>query len=219
MAIKFPDQEAKYVDAVLATRERNYYDDSDFYAVVWDEKSQAVINVEYATTRVGGGGSAWVDATPEVIEKAKAYFAPHIAKGAITESQLRYEKQVKEFKEFHTGTPVRVKRQIKSRKQGVIPEGFTGILVWQGSGYGYNSPPQYGVKNVETGQCFFVSGKDLEYAGPEPTGDEVMLPLTMENDYERILKDVTEQFKHVTGHTLGRYNAVIHKPSGIHAVM
>jgi ribosomal protein L19 len=209
MSIVFVNNEDRvvtYEGAVLATRERNYYDDSDFYAVVWDEEKQVVKNVEYATTRFGGGGDARVDATPEVLEKAKAYFAPHIAKGAINADQIRYETQVRVFKKFHTGTQVKVTRTIKSRKQGVIPEGFTGVLVWQGAGYAYHDPPQYGVKNTETGQCVFVSGKDLVYAGPEPTDDDVRLPLTM-NDYDRILADVKEQLKNARGYTLGQYQA------------
>ena len=201
-----------YDGAVLATRERNYYNDSDFYAIVWDEEKQVVKSVEYATTRFGGGGDAGVDATPEVIEKAKAYFAPLIAKNTIDADQAGYEKRVKEFKTFHTGTQVKVTRTIKSRKQGVIPEGFTGVLVWQGAGYAYHDPPQYGVKNTETGQCVFVSGKDLVYAGPEPTEENVRLPLTM-NDYERILADVKEKLKTAKGYTLGQYHASM-RPSG-----
>lgn len=64
MAITYPGGERLYEGAVLATRERNYLDDSDFYAVVWD--GSAVTDHEYATTRFGGGGHAEVDATDEV---------------------------------------------------------------------------------------------------------------------------------------------------------
>src|SRR5689334_2353735 len=56
----------EYVGAVLDTRELNGYDDSDFYAIVWDAAENAPKRVVYATTR------AWtydchakVDATPE----------------------------------------------------------------------------------------------------------------------------------------------------------
>jgi hypothetical protein len=201
-------RDEKYIGAVLATRERNYYDDSDFYAVVWDEEDQCVKQVEYATTRFGGGGVACVDATPEVIEKAKKFYAPILAKGLIRDSQNDYEKRVKEFKEFHTGTVVRVKRTIKSRKQGLIPEGYTGVLVWQGAGYAYHDPPRYGVKNVETGQCVFVSGRDLEYAGPEPTPEDIPLPLT-DADYDRIFEKVTEAYKNVSTYYLGRTYAAL----------
>lgn len=63
----------EYAGAVLTTREENYYDDSDFYAVVWDEASQQVKRVDYGSTRYAGGGYAHEDATPEVIAKAEAW--------------------------------------------------------------------------------------------------------------------------------------------------
>jgi hypothetical protein len=64
----------QYQGCVLDTYERNGYDDSDFYATVWDEQSQSVKTIEYATTRgwtYCNGAS--VDATSEVIEKALQY--------------------------------------------------------------------------------------------------------------------------------------------------
>jgi hypothetical protein len=62
------------VGCVLNTRERNGYDDSDFYATYWDEYDQSVKTIEYATTRGWTYcNHADVDATPEVIEKAIQY--------------------------------------------------------------------------------------------------------------------------------------------------
>lgn len=55
-----------YVGCVLGTREMNGYDDSDFYAIVWDAALGAMREVQYASTRFAGGGSAGVDATPAV---------------------------------------------------------------------------------------------------------------------------------------------------------
>ena len=63
---------------VLDEGEENYRDDSDFYAVVWDEESQCVRRTQYATTRFGGGGSCRIDATDEVREKAAAYLRNHL---------------------------------------------------------------------------------------------------------------------------------------------
>lgn len=59
-----------YTGAVLETREYNGHDDSDFYALVWDEAAQKVERVDYATTRFHCTGSASEDATPEVRAKA-----------------------------------------------------------------------------------------------------------------------------------------------------
>jgi hypothetical protein len=61
-----PTSEPRFVGAVLATREINMHDDSDFVAVVWNEDMQRVQRVCYATTRCANWGSATIDATPEV---------------------------------------------------------------------------------------------------------------------------------------------------------
>ena len=61
-----------YQGCVLDTREYNGYNDSDFYAIVWDEEKQKLDRIEYATTRgwtyLNGAG---IDATEEVREKAR----------------------------------------------------------------------------------------------------------------------------------------------------
>ena len=79
MAIRFQDGTTIYPGAVLALRERNYWDDSDFYAVVWD--GHEVTEVEYATTRFAGGGSAQVDATDDVRAAAGDWLVAWADKG------------------------------------------------------------------------------------------------------------------------------------------
>lgn len=59
-----------YEGCVLDDRERNFYDDSDFYAVVWDEDERSIKQYQYNTTRFAGGGSCRIDATDEVRRKA-----------------------------------------------------------------------------------------------------------------------------------------------------
>ena len=72
-------EKVTYEGCVFETRERNFYDDSDFYAVVWDEASQDVIEVEYATTRGWTyDNHADVDATPEVCKKAHDALMPKV---------------------------------------------------------------------------------------------------------------------------------------------
>jgi hypothetical protein len=66
--------EESWTGCVLALGEHNYYDDSDFYALVWDEEKGNVHEVQYATTRGWTyHNTAKVDATPEVIEKATVW--------------------------------------------------------------------------------------------------------------------------------------------------
>lgn len=60
---------------VLGIREANYYDDSDFYAIVWDEKVQEVREIQYATTRAWTyPNTASVDATECVRREAELYY-------------------------------------------------------------------------------------------------------------------------------------------------
>jgi hypothetical protein len=61
---------------VLETRELNRYDDSDFYAIVWDgEKFRRVV---YASTSWAGELYELVPATPEEREQALAEYARRI---------------------------------------------------------------------------------------------------------------------------------------------
>lgn len=63
-----------YQGCVLDTYERNGRDDSDFYAIVWDEPNQTILHIEYASTRGWTyPNGATVDATPEVQAKAQEY--------------------------------------------------------------------------------------------------------------------------------------------------
>jgi len=63
----------QYRGLVLADRERNFYHDSDFYAVVWDEEKGDTFQVEYATTRFSTyDNRCSVDATDEVRAKYQA---------------------------------------------------------------------------------------------------------------------------------------------------
>lgn len=66
----------EYHGLVIREYEKNYYDDSDFVAVVWDVVNQAPKHITFATTR------GWsypcgcvVDATPEVLALYEAYCA------------------------------------------------------------------------------------------------------------------------------------------------
>lgn len=65
---------AEYEGCVLRTYEKNGYEDSDWYAVCWDHSKKAVVDVKYDTTRAGGGGSAVIDATDDVIRLAYRYY-------------------------------------------------------------------------------------------------------------------------------------------------
>ena len=105
-----------YTERVLEVYEDNGYNDSDFYAVVWDDEQNCLIHKQYATTRFYSEGyGAKVDATPEIIEKANSEKAKYFLKYAI-ENDLENAKSVK------IGKKVEVTRGRKNR--GTIGEVF-----------------------------------------------------------------------------------------------
>lgn len=66
--------ETTWVGCVVSLGEHNHYDDSDFFAMVWDDSAGMLREVEYATTRGWSyPNGASVDATPEVLSKVEAW--------------------------------------------------------------------------------------------------------------------------------------------------
>lgn len=106
--------EESYVGKVLDLGEHNWHDDSDFYAVVWDDEKNEPKHVDYATTRGWTyNNGANVDADSSVRAKYNAYLAKR---------QAEYEalKAEEAAAEAHSGAKVVV---AKGRK---FPKGKTG---------------------------------------------------------------------------------------------
>jgi hypothetical protein len=82
--------------AVLDTYEANGYDDSDWYAIVWDAEKETVHTVMYDTTRAAAMGRADVDATPDAIEKAYDFAF-----------RVKFESEIKDFKIVAPGKHVK----------------------------------------------------------------------------------------------------------------
>lgn len=123
MSVVFETKSGKnvlYEGAVLYKGERNYHDDSDYYALVWDESEGVGKIVEYDTTRYAGGGTAKVDATDEVREKYATYMFPKI-KESVINSLVADATEVSKYKEVEV---------IRGRK---LPIGTVGIVFWRGS--------------------------------------------------------------------------------------
>ena len=107
---------------VLSVGERNGYDDSDFYAVVWDEAAGKPVDVTYASTRYWSRDtSAFIDATPEVRAKADAWYAEAARVAAVAAAE-------REAKRVCRGRLVQV---VKGRK---VPVGLVGEVIWMGDG-------------------------------------------------------------------------------------
>lgn len=106
-----------YEGCVLRTGEHNWYDDSDFYALVWDEPTRTVKKIEYATTRGWTyHNSAKVDATPENRAKAEAYEAGRLA--ALYAEERQAEK-LAALKELETGVEVK-SLTTRGKNKGVV---------------------------------------------------------------------------------------------------
>ena len=112
------DYDITWAGLVVALTEHNFYDDSDFAAVVWDDGTWR--EVTYATTRGWTyRNSATVDAPAELIA---AYAGFRAAQRAAYTASLA----AAEAARVDTGKTVEV---VKGRK---VPVGTTGEVFWTG---------------------------------------------------------------------------------------
>lgn len=126
MAIRsyiYGDTGVQYIGCVLDTYEHNGRDDSDFYAVCWDEELGKVVTVEYDTTRCPAGGTAQIDATESVIAKVYRFY-----KRSVTKSFDERDNETL-AKIIHKGDEVQV---IRGRK---VAKGTIGKVFWIGTCY------------------------------------------------------------------------------------
>lgn len=149
-----------YRGCVLGTGEHNMRDDSDFYAVVWNEETQSIIHVEYATTRGWSyPNGAVVDATDEVKAKANAYLK--------VQAKAAWDRKNQE----EAATPAKGKRLrvVKGRK---IKIGVEGECFWYGKGRKYSmsrwakDPMRVGFKTDE-GETLWTDASNVEVINPE----------------------------------------------------
>lgn len=109
-----------HVGLVLELKERNGYDDSDFYAVVWNPEKGEPETVEYATTRGWTyPNEATIDATPEVVAAYHEYRERKRVEYAVKQAR-------REAKVPRKGRLVRVARGRK------VPIGTVGTVAWIG---------------------------------------------------------------------------------------
>jgi len=110
--------EEMFKGKVLATRERNYHDDSDFIAIYWDEGKKAIKEFEYATTRFWSyNNEAMRDATEEVQAEAQKYLEDVYFEMLVKENDEQAERVAE-------GKQVVV---VKGRK---VKKGTIGVFFW-----------------------------------------------------------------------------------------
>ena len=121
-----------HVGLVLATGEVNGYDDSDFYAVVWNAEKGAPERITYASTRgwTYPNGAA-EDATPEVLAAYEAYCKKVRAEAEALRVKERVEREAaaaeRAAKAPRKGGVVRV---VRGRK---VKKGTEGRCFWVGT--------------------------------------------------------------------------------------
>lgn len=110
-----------YAGCVLDWYEHNGHDDSDWYAICWNEEKQTIDEVLFDTTRCGGCGHAEIDATPEVLRKVYRYWK------RIGRTMFDNSTNPRQAKKPHIGDTVRI---IAGRK---IKKGTECKVFWAGS--------------------------------------------------------------------------------------
>ena len=140
----------QFAGCVLNTWERNGSWDSDFYATVWDEEQGRVRDVEYDTTRCGGGGSAEIDATDDVLNKAYQYY--------YDDAHDMIERlAVVNAKKYDKGDDVRV---VRGRK---VKVGTVGKCFWKGTCYNRYARCNEDRMGIEVdGARFFIAAENVE---------------------------------------------------------
>ena len=110
--------ETTHIGLVLSLGEHNFYDDSDFYATVWNPEAKKPEEIDYGTTRAWTyPNHAKVDATPEVVAAYEEY-RQNEAKKLMVAREERLAKQIVK------GKKVRV---IRGRKVAI---GTEGVVFW-----------------------------------------------------------------------------------------
>lgn len=148
--------EPEYVGCVLSTYERNGMNDSDWYAICWDKEKQKVVEVEYDTTRAGGGGRAEIDATEEVLREVYRWYKQ------IGRDLFDLRTNPAEAKKVRKGDTVKV---VRGRK---VPKGTEGVVFWVGTRYNQYSRTEEERVGIEAnGERMFLSLDYVEVVGWE----------------------------------------------------
>lgn len=149
-----------HVGLCIRDYERNGYNDSDWYMIIWNPVEKRPETLEFASTR-GWSYPCYgskPDATPEILAAYQAWEKEY------AESQRR-ALEAAEAKLPKVGRAVRV---VKGRK---LPKGTVGRVFWTGCNQfrtyyrnGYNQPNQFerlGIQ-LEDGSKVFMAGANVE---------------------------------------------------------
>ena len=116
-----------YEGCVLDWYEHNGYDDSDWYAICWNEEKQEVEKVLFDTTRCACSGRAEIDATPEVLRKVYHYWK------ALGKSLFDGRTNRMQAMKIHVGDTVRVFVKVVEGSRERL-QAFEGVVIARRNG-------------------------------------------------------------------------------------
>lgn len=154
----------EFAGLVLGTREENGYDDSDFYALVWDAEQGRPREVCYASTRGWTyHNGAQVDATPEVVAAATEWFRRAWVDVVTAREQAR-------------AVAVRPGRRVRSLTTRGKARGVVGVVGWMGEdkykSTRYATYYRVGVDPDGGGARVFMPADRVAVVDPEPVDVE-----------------------------------------------
>jgi hypothetical protein len=123
-----------HVGLVVSLGEVNGRDDSDFYAMVWNEENQDLDRITYASTRGWSyANNASVDATPDVLAKVKALTARR-------EAEAQEHARKREASTPKPGRKVRFTRNVRGKH--ATEKGSEGEVFWFGEARNFSGVPR-----------------------------------------------------------------------------
>jgi hypothetical protein len=152
MSVLMNDGTTAYAGRVVALREMNGYDDSDFLVTVMEDDG-TFREFVYGTTRFAFPGRADIDATPDVAAAWQAKLAQERADRERLQELVDAAMIVK-------GKPVRVAR---GRKVPIGTEGTIGWVGWQT--YGYRKTLRIGIRTAD-GEMIFTAASNVNVVDP-----------------------------------------------------
>lgn len=153
----------QYIGLTMAQREANYYDDSDFYAVVFEPAKDTFIEILAWSTRYAGGYFVQVDAPADLVERMKVEGSPQ---QKVLRAMQEARREV-EAKKPTVGKVVKASRTFKVKGQA-YEKGSMFEVVWYGeSGYGYKNMRVGLVPAVHGGERVFTAASNVEVTGLE----------------------------------------------------
>lgn len=193
---------------VIASRERNYHDDSDFYALVWNPETKRVEEHGVGTTRMGGTDDNY--AAADLADEYKADYRQYLIDEQ--EKALRlYDRQEWQRAAYEAVTPGRKGQTVRVVKGRKVPVGFEGVIIWAGeSGPSWRSSTRIGIKSADGDVQFTAASNCVVVADPD---DLPYLADFVKSD-EEYVKTATGLVDWQGARGLIARNA----PAGIHAV-